>query len=261
LFNRQYFNRGKFNVSALQLAISGVAALVLVGNVKGSLMLQAPPSLVNIKLNAYGKQTMKLNAPDIAAELQLGAGGQSTNRLFAAGPASDFTLDASGLMKLVITAPDSAAEMQLDSIGLGFRRYYADSPEVASVLGLSGRGSRIMFADLPAVMFKLYLRGESLRKFLASTPSVPINLNTKGSAVMFGYSTLFLPDLVVPPDGELVIDTENMTITLNGENVTRFFGQDSEFFKLKPGENIVIYEDGEQNRDISYKILWKDLWL
>jgi serine phosphatase RsbU (regulator of sigma subunit) len=52
-----------------------------------------------------------------------------------------------------------------------------------------------------------------------------------------------------------------MTITLNGEDVTRYFSADSEFFKLKPGDNSVIYSDGVKDRSVSYKILWKDLWL
>jgi phage-related protein len=78
---------------------------------------------------------------------------------------------------------------------------------------------------------------------------------------MYGYSVIALPDLVIPPGGDLVIDTELMTVTLNGEDVTRFFGSNSEFFKLKPAENVLVYEDGVENRNISYRILWKDLWL
>ena len=48
---------------------------------------------------------------------------------------------------------------------------------------------------------------------------------------------------------------------MNGVDVTRFFSADSEFFKLKPGDNLIVYEDGVANRSIYYIILWKDLFL
>lgn len=202
-----------------------------------------------------------LYAPDTLAVLQLDAGGQNARRLFTAVSSAEFALNMSGSMLCVIYASNAAADLRLGSSGCSLRRYFSDSPKAITVLGLTGQGSRTIYADLMPVEFALYLRGESLRRFMASAPLISANLGAKGAAAMFGYSTIALPGLVIPPGGDLVIDTEEMTVTLNGEDVTRYFGADSEFFKLKPGENIVIYEDGVQNRDISYKILWKDLWL
>ena len=78
---------------------------------------------------------------------------------------------------------------------------------------------------------------------------------------MYGYAIFELEDLILPIGGELLIDTGQMTVTLNGQDVTRYVGRNSEFFKLRPGDNIILYEDGVENRAISYNILWKDLWL
>jgi hypothetical protein len=212
-------------------------------------------------MNAYGKHTAILTAPETAAALQLGAAGQETLRVFCVPSIIYASLDMSGIMKCVIAAPNTATDLRLGLDGDNLLRYFADAPEVMTALNLAGQGSRTMYAEFPTVDFDLHLSGESLRRFIAIAPAALINLGAKGAASMFGYSTIALPGLVLPVGGDLVIDTEEMTVTLNGVDVTRYFGADSEFFKLKPGENIVIYEDGVQNRNISYKILWKDLWL
>lgn len=57
---------------------------------------------------------------------------------------------------------------------------------------------------------------------------------------------------------ELIIDTEHMTVTLNGANIIDRVSDDSAFFKLQPGENDIIVEGGT-TADV--KILWKDRWL
>lgn len=261
MFNRQNFNRGKFNTSASQLTVSGTASLVLTGGVKGNLSFFAPLSTVNFNLNTYGKQSALLYAPISSATLQLESAGQGLRRFFSGVSSVEMSIGLSGEMLCVIFAPNTTADLRLDSNGHSLRRYFTDAPKTMTVLGLAGQGSRTIYTNLSPVEFNQSLCGESLRRFLTATPIVPINLGAKGMAAMFGYSTIELPRLVVPPNGDLVIDTEEMTVTLNGEDVTRYFGSDSEFFKLKPGENIVIYEDSVQNRNISYKILWKDLWL
>ena len=55
-----------------------------------------------------------------------------------------------------------------------------------------------------------------------------------------------------------IIDTEHMTVTLNGANIIDRVSDDSAFFKLQPGENDIIVEGGT-TADV--KILWKDRWL
>lgn len=57
---------------------------------------------------------------------------------------------------------------------------------------------------------------------------------------------------------ELIIDTEHMTVTLNGANIIDRVSDDSAFFKLQPGRER-YYRRGRHDADV--KILWKDRWL
>ena len=60
---------------------------------------------------------------------------------------------------------------------------------------------------------------------------------------------------------ELVIDTCEMTVSVNGQNMMKFVSNDSEFFSLLPGDNEIIYTDGVTTRKVSIDILWKDRWV
>jgi hypothetical protein len=77
----------------------------------------------------------------------------------------------------------------------------------------------------------------------------------------FHYAIIHLPDLVMPLNGLLFIDTDNMTITLNGQNVMRYLSRDSEFFMFSPTINEVTFESGNQDNRADIRILWKDAWL
>lgn len=76
-----------------------------------------------------------------------------------------------------------------------------------------------------------------------------------------GEAVITLEGLVLAPGDELVINTQDMTITLNGQNGTEHFSADSEFFTLLSGENTIIYSDGEASRKINLDVIWKDRWL
>ena len=118
-----------------------------------------------------------------------------------------------------------------------------------------------MFSEsLPANII-IRANGEPTRSFYSESPDVSVLVDASGSAEIYGYSVISLPGLVLPPGGEITIDTGEMTVTMNGVDVTRFFSADSEFFKLKPGNNLVVYEDSVVNRNIYYIIMWKDLFL
>ena len=60
----------------------------------------------------------------------------------------------------------------------------------------------------------------------------------------------------IPPGGVLVIDTDKMTATLNGENVAYMLTDDSSFFELVSGENKLKVADA-----CTLKVEWKDRWL
>ena len=60
---------------------------------------------------------------------------------------------------------------------------------------------------------------------------------------------------------ELIIDMENMTVTMNGHNIMRFVDRESEFFNLNPGNNELTYESTITAGRVDLRILWKDAWV
>lgn len=74
----------------------------------------------------------------------------------------------------------------------------------------------------------------------------------------YGSVTMVIEGVNMVAGDELVIDTEHMTVTLNGANIIDRVSDESTFFKLQPGENDIIVEGGT-TADV--KILWKDRWL
>jgi len=67
--------------------------------------------------------------------------------------------------------------------------------------------------------------------------------------------------LALAPGDELIINTDEMTVTVNSQNGMRYFSMDSDFFKLLSGENKIVYSDGSGSRDVLVDIIWKDRWL
>lgn len=74
----------------------------------------------------------------------------------------------------------------------------------------------------------------------------------------YGSVTLVIEGVNMNAGDELIIDTEHMTVTLNGANIIDRVSGESAFFKLQPGANDIIVEGGT-TADV--KILWKDRWL
>ena len=77
----------------------------------------------------------------------------------------------------------------------------------------------------------------------------------------YGLEFIRMPELVLKPGQELIIDTEDMTVTLDGVNAAHLVTIDSDFIQIAPGENILVYEDGILNRSVQIKIEWKPRWL
>ena len=74
----------------------------------------------------------------------------------------------------------------------------------------------------------------------------------------YGQEVLTVAGVNMVAGDELIIDTEHMTVTLNGVNIVDRVSDASVFFKLMSGVNDLIVEGGT-TADI--KILWKDRWL
>ena len=79
----------------------------------------------------------------------------------------------------------------------------------------------------------------------------------------FRYEIISLtqPGFIFRPGDELMIDMDNMTVTLNGQNVMRFVDRESEFFLFNPGNNEVTYTSTTTAGRVDIRLLWKDAFL
>ena len=94
-----------------------------------------------------------------------------------------------------------------------------------------------------------------------------MKMSTFGDQLVQGEAIINLRDdqssvwLTLAPGDELIINTEEMTITINSRNGMQYFSMDSDFFKLLKGENKIVYSDASGSRDVLVDVIWKDRWL
>jgi len=81
------------------------------------------------------------------------------------------------------------------------------------------------------------------------------------AAAVFRVDTLSLPQIVLGPGQELIIDTDNMTATIDGQNAIHLLSDDSVFFLLAQGGNVITYADNSDSRSINFKTMYKNRWL
>lgn len=86
-------------------------------------------------------------------------------------------------------------------------------------------------------------------------------MSTEASQTLGDEQTIYLPGIELYPGQELVINTTDMTITIDGQNAMRYFDRYSIFFDLLSGDNIIDYDDGSFSRNVYIDVLWKDRWL
>ena len=177
MFNRQPYNRGKFNVPSVTISSNN------------------------------GIATLKLGAVPVSAQRTISASGQASMKL-------------SGLSDGTIV------------------RYAAGS----CLLTLDG------YAD-------------GTKVFIVEAEDAALVMLTQATQQLSGEHVMRFEDLVLRPGDELVINTCDLTVTLNSENAMEFFAADSEFITLLNGENTIEYNDESESREISFDIIWKDRWL
>lgn len=110
-------------------------------------------------------------------------------------------------------------------------------------------------------IMKLTTSGEQTKTIFADLSTAVMVLSASAKHTSFGESVITLTGLTLKPGDKLVINTCDMTVTLNGHNGMRYFSSDSEFFKLLSGANEIVYSDGSDSRSINIDVIWKDRWL
>ena len=99
-------------------------------------------------------------------------------------------------------------------------------------------------------------------RLLLHADTVEVTTGASAKAIeVYGVETISLPDIVLKPGQELIIDTNEMTVTIDGENAIHLLSADSDFFALMQGENTITYSDNSNKRTAGLKVMWKNRWV
>lgn len=154
---------------------------------------------------------------------------------------SGIALETTATGKSVVTYGPSLAPVHFtmaSETGRAWLARYGGKSEAILESDVSGDAGVIRNADPPGVTFEMTSSG--------------------GYTGIYGSDVIHLEGITIPPGSELVIDTDEMTITLDGVNIIRYLTNDSVFFSLHPGNNMLRIE-GEDMADVF--VIWKDRWL
>lgn len=105
-------------------------------------------------------------------------------------------------------------------------------------------------------------KGTSTKVLLAGQQVADMVMTTKGEQTISGEKMIKIVNLILKPGDELIINTCDMTATLNGQNATEYISGDSDIdLTLLSGENSIEYSDSSASRKIAFDVIWKDRWL
>lgn len=105
-------------------------------------------------------------------------------------------------------------------------------------------------------------KGIGTKEFIVSSETSNMKMATEGSQSLAGESIIMLEGINLQPGDEIIINSCDMTITVNGQNAMEYFSSESEFFNLLNGLNKLIYSDKNNgDREMSFDVIWKDKWL
>lgn len=121
----------------------------------------------------------------------------------------------------------------------------------ATVLRYSSGSSQII----------LNTQAEGTKVFIVEGGTSNIRMETEANQVLAGESVISLEGITLKPGDELIINTCDMTVTINGQNAMEYFSNESDFFTLLNGLNSLFYSDDSNSRNISFDVIWKDRWL
>ncbi len=102
---------------------------------------------------------------------------------------------------------------------------------------------------------------KGIKEFIVAANPAAIALKAEANQTLSGEASINLEGIILAPGDELIINTCDMTITLNGENAMEYMTNTSEFFNLLTGSNTIEYTDGSDEREINLDVIWKDRWL
>jgi len=280
MFNRQPFNRGRFNrkntgkvyfegSANTSLFLNGQLSVVqeISGEIVIELILKGYKGIPHffqgntaIALTAKNEKLDRIRTFSGNVNTTLGLKMDDKFRLIAALEGNaDIELAATSRLT-VVNVLHGSAETSLVSVGELNRRKI-----------LLGNSDIILDIDVP-LNINIPYEGNIAKGLTIAVDFLGIRQSLRGTAHIvlatlnegfniWRYEHIHLPNLVIGVGGELIIDTDNMTITMNGQNVMRFLSRDSEFFLLNPATNELTFTSGNANNRADIRVLWRDAWL
>lgn len=159
-----------------------------------------------------------------------------------------------------IAGNSGIALLKFDAIPVNAERTISATGQTNLKLGSFGDGTLVKYATTScALALGSYSNGTKV--FIVEAGMATLVMLTQATQKISGVQVMRFEGLVLKPGDELIINTGDMTVTLNGQNAMEFFSADSEFITLLHGENTIEYNDASGTRKISFDIIWKDRWL
>lgn len=159
-----------------------------------------------------------------------------------------------------ISSNSGIALLKLGTIPVDVQRTISANGQASMKLSGLSDGTIVRYAA-GSCLFTLGSFANGTKVFIVATEDATLVMLTQAVHQLSGEQVMRFEDLVLQPGDELLINTCDLTVTLNGQNAMEYFAADSEFITLLNGENTIEYNDESESREISFDIIWKDRWL
>jgi hypothetical protein len=239
MFNRQPYNRGKYNVTSGGEGMIGLPIVVSLSadnaQLNNAVGLSGGTEIVIIGGSAELKSNM-LTAEPLNISLDINNAVLLKNLTLTAQPIM-ITLSASGLLSIYQKVPAGPLAIKISHADSIIRRWER----------IMAKPSVIKISAAAAINVKRNLEG-----------NCPIIITGSADLDFWISELIALSGITLAPGKVLVIDTEKMTVTVDGVNAMSKLSNSSSFFNLKPGNNSIVYTGGQP---AEMRILWKDRYL
>lgn len=161
---------------------------------------------------------------------------------------------------VAISSNSGIALLKLGTMPVDVQRTISASGQTSMKLNGFSDGTIVRYAA-GSCLFALGSFANGTKVFIVEAEGAALVMLTQATHQLSGEQMMRFEDLALRPGDELVINTCDLTVTLNGQNAMEYFAADSEFITLLNGENTIEYNDESGDRKISFDIIWKDRWL
>lgn len=159
------------------------------------------------------------------------------------------------------TGASGLAQMNLGSNKVNATRVISASG--LSTLSLKGSSDATInkYSDISKADLTMGHIATGTKVFIVPGNQADMIMGTYGSQTLSGEQVIKMENMVLKPGDEMIINTCDMTVTINGQNAMKYLSGDSDFISLLNGLNTLIYTDNSSSRKASFNVIWKDRWL